>query len=101
VFVRPVSSTPRRAAWRLVSAGPAPGADTEGEEGAPVVVRRFVRYCALWWWLAHRGMVRSLVMSGHHLAGARRLVFLLLVDLAAASVALFLFAMIVSPFLGL
>ncbi len=100
VMVRPVSATPRTQAWRMASVPS--GDEVVGEEERPsVAIRRFARYAALWWWLAHRRMVRTLVTRHRQLAGVRRLVFLLLVDFAIACVALFLFGMIVSPFLGL
>ncbi|HWG74638.1 MAG TPA: hypothetical protein VG184_11365 [Acidimicrobiales bacterium] len=101
VFVRPVAPTPRTQAWRIATSRRA-DEDDAGAEAAPIAVaRRYARYALVWWWLAHRRMLRTLVSRGRHLAGARRAVFLLFVDFALACVSLFLVAMIVSPFLGL
>jgi hypothetical protein len=55
----------------------------------------------VWWWIAHRRMFRMLVAQGTHLRGVRRMAFLALVDFALGCAALFLLAMIVSPFLGI
>jgi hypothetical protein len=101
VIVRPVAQSARTQAWRVASTKPA-----EGEEETELLttnaqIRRQLRYSAVWWWIAHRRMFRLLVGRGTHLKGARRLVFLFLVDFALACAALFVLAMIVSPFLGI
>ena len=99
VTVRPVSPTPRSQARRIVAAETL---DEDVVEERPMVAfRRFARYAMVWWWLAHRRMVRTLITRGRHLAGIRRFVFLFLVDFGIGCVALFLVGMIVSPFLGL
>ena len=101
VLVRPVAPTPRTQAWRIATSRRAEEDGAGAEAGLSAVSRRYARYVVVWWWLAHRRMLRTLVSRGRHLAGARRAAFLLLVDFAVACVSLFLVAMIVSPFLGL
>jgi hypothetical protein len=46
-------------------------------------------------------MVRLVISRGSHARGVRRMAFLAVVDFALACGVLFLFAMIVSPFLGI
>jgi hypothetical protein len=101
VRVRPVAQTARTQAWRVVTSGEATSATTLPAEPAGVVVRRYLRHAAVWWWLAHRRVARSLITGGSRGAGARRLVVLAFTDFAMGCIGLFLFAMIVSPFLGL
>jgi hypothetical protein len=100
IHIRPVAPSPRLQAWRIANTSSAEGEFVD-ELGPAEAMRRAARFAAAWWWLAHRRMVRSLTTTGRRAAGTRRLTFLVFVDLCVASVALFFFAMIVSPFLGL
>jgi hypothetical protein len=101
VRVRPVAPTPRTQAWRVVSSGESTSGAVAPGEPVGTVVRRYARYAAVWWWLAHKRAVMSAAHGGSRAAGVRRLLFLALVNFALACIGLFLFAMIVSPFLGL
>jgi hypothetical protein len=64
-------------------------------------IRNGLRVAWRWWLLTHRRMVRSLRTPGRRWQGLRRLVFCAATDFAAACLALFLVAMIVSPILGI
>ncbi|HLI25389.1 MAG TPA: hypothetical protein VKU91_10560, partial [Acidimicrobiales bacterium] len=101
VRVRPVAPTPRTQAWRVVTSGEATSGMVAPGERVGATVRRYLHYAAVWWWLAHKRAGMTLARRGSRLAGARRLLFLAVVDFALGCIGLFLFAMIVSPFLGL
>ncbi|MGI8754173.1 MAG: hypothetical protein ACR2MN_18025 [Acidimicrobiales bacterium] len=69
----------------------------------PVIeqVRKNLRVAWRWWLLTHRRTARALRSPGQRRRGLRRLAFCAATDFAAACLALFLGAMIVSPFLGI
>jgi hypothetical protein len=101
VVVRPVASTARTQAWRVATTRPAEQEEVEETLTANAQLRRQLRYSAVWWWIAHRRMVRLIVARGSRRRGVRRMAFLAVVDFALGCTALFLLAMIVSPFLGI
>ena len=101
VTVRPVAATARTQAWRVALSRPAEAAEELDLRSTSAQIRRQLRYSAVWWWIAHRRMVGMVVSRRSYVKGLRRLVFLAFVDVALASAALFVVAMIVSPFLGI
>ncbi len=64
-------------------------------------VKKNLRAAWRWWLLTHRRTARTLRSPGRRRRGLRRLAFCAATDFAAACLALFLVAMIVSPFLGI
>jgi hypothetical protein len=123
VIVRPVTAEVRPAPPRPVQPGPAPwtpdrravapmatvatGTPMPGGQAAgatpPVTeqIKNGVRVAWRWWLLTHRRTARTLRTPGRRWRGLRRLVFCAATDFAAACLALFLVAMIVSPVLGI
>ncbi len=67
----------------------------------PRQLRALTVEAVAWWVLLHRRMLRALATTGRRRRGVRRLGVCVIVDLAVMSAALFLVAMIVSPFLGI
>lgn len=96
---------PTAPAWRP----PSPGVPLVGHQvalaapSAPISeqVRAMARSAWRWWWLTHRRTGRALRTSGRRRQGLRRLGFCVMTDFVAGCFALFLFAMMVSPFLGI
>lgn len=79
------------------------GASTVMAPSPPVTeqVKKNLRAAWGWWLLTHRRTARTLRSPGRRRRGLRRLAFCAATDFAAACLALFLVAMIVSPFLGI
>jgi hypothetical protein len=128
VIVRPVTAEVRPEHWRPARPTAAawspdrrvlaptvtsvPGAPRPGAAGAapmtaapspPVTaqIRRNLRVAWRWWLVVHLRTARALRTPGRRRRGVRRLAFCAATDFAAACLALFLVAMIVSPFLGI
>jgi hypothetical protein len=101
VEVYPVFRHRTASTWQLISARPA----AEGVAGVVPVVglrpRELVKATLVNWARAHRLAIGLLRSSGRRAHGLARLLEMLLIDLAAACVALFALAMIVSPWIGL
>lgn len=127
VEVRPVLRRRKLSAWGLV--GPAPGVQGQlGAGGATLAghgrprpgpgsvavgtglaglgvgnpgLRQFVGRCAEAWGAAHRLALRLMLSRGRRVDGFRRFIWVLVLDLVAACVLLFLVGEIVSPWIGL
>jgi hypothetical protein len=127
VEVRPVLRRRKVSAWRLV--GFAPGVQGQsGVGGAGLAgsghlrtgpgrvsagtgfvglgvgnlgLRQFLGRCGEAWGAAHRLALRLLLSRGRRVDGFRRFIWVLMVDLVAACVLLFLVGEIVSPWIGL
>lgn len=81
--------------------GIAPG---QAGSGGPSVARQLSEQlvaASRWWLVLHRRMARAIRTRGRRGLGLRRLAFCILLDVAVAAMALFLYGMIVSPFLGI
>jgi hypothetical protein len=105
VEVRPVLAHRPPSTWRLISAAP-PLMSLEGETkrqpGAAAGGPRQAARRTLRTWAGAHGLAGRLLRSrGRRLHGLRRLAGLFALDLVAACVALFVGAMIVSPWIGL
>lgn len=106
VVVRPVLRHRAMATWQLIGAGPAlsgaGGEHTSGLSGMAALTPRQMARRTLTTWAAAHGLAARLVrLPGRRLNGLRRLVGVLVLDVAAACVALFLVGMAVSPWIGL
>jgi hypothetical protein len=131
VVVRPVLRHRAPSTWRLISAGAPtgvggemlpgvaggrgatrPGAATSvtssatgaaGNAGAPppLTPRQMLAAVLVMWGAAHRAAARWVRSPGQRAYGARRLAGILVLDVAAACVAVFVMAMIISPWIGL
>ena len=106
VVVRPVVRHRAVATWQLTGAGPAlPGAAggrNPGLSGMAALTPRQMAHRTLTTWAAAHGLAARLVrLPGRRLNGLRRLVGVLVLDVAAACVVLFLVGMAVSPWIGL
>lgn len=122
VIVRPVTAEVRPEHWHRTGPSPPPWAPDRGPvapmapslvgaAASPLVaapsppvaqqVKKNLRMAWRWWLLTHRRTARALRSPGRRRRGLRRLAFCAVTDFAAACVALFLVAMIVSPFLGI
>jgi hypothetical protein len=115
VVVRPVLRHRAPATWKLISAGaplslagdasPALGTGPAGGTGrplsAPLTPSQLVRRVMSTWGGAHRAAARWARSPGRRAYGVRRLVGVLVLDLAAACVGVFVVAMIISPWIGL
>jgi hypothetical protein len=98
VAVRPVLRERAVSTWQLIRAAPSGGG--EGSlAGAPPL--ELLRHIARGWASAHRLAIGLLCARGRRSHGARRLAGVLVLDLAAACVVLFVVGMIVSPWIGL
>jgi hypothetical protein len=127
VVVRPVLRHRAPSTWRLISAG-APlgvggevmsgwagasgtprggaisslgGAGRPGAAPAPLTPRQMAASVMVTWGAAHRAAARWVRSPGRRAYGVRRLAGVLVLDLAAACVAVFVVAMIISPWIGL
>jgi hypothetical protein len=106
VVVRPVLRHRAVATWQLIRSGPSwPGAGGEASGGRSAVAsltpRQVARRTLAAWAAAHRLAVRLVRLPGRRLDGVRRLAGVLVLDVAAACVVLFLVGMVVSPWIGL
>jgi len=120
VTVRPVLRRRPPSTWQLISASGPPlgaGGDVLGggraatggswwagrgaATGAPLTSRQMVRRLLITWGGAHRVAVGWARSPGRRAYGLRRIAGVLVLDLAAACVVLFIFAMLVSPWIGL
>ena len=119
VTVRPVLRRRRPSTWQLINAsGPPLGAGgvlggggvasaaswwagRGAATGAPLTSRQMARRVLATWGGAHRLAVGWALSPGRRAYGLRRLAGALVLDLAAACVVLFIFAMLVSPWIGL
>ena len=127
VVVRPVLRHRPPSTWRLISAsaplgvggevlrgtgGGGSGAGAPGTVGAgaiggsagiapPLSPRQMIGQVMVMWGAAHRAAARWTRSPGRRAYGVRRLAGVLVLDVAAACVALFVVAMIVSPWIGL
>jgi hypothetical protein len=106
VVVRPVLRHRAVATWQLVR--PAPAVPGHGGEGGPglgggagLAPRQMARRTLAAWSAAHRLALRLVRLPGRRVNGLRRLAGVLVLDVAAACVILFLVGMIVSPWIGL
>jgi hypothetical protein len=104
VVVRPVLRHRAVATWQLIRPSPAPS----GAEGGPAVwgvagltPRQMARRTLTAWAAAHGLAMRLVRLPGRRLNGLRRLAGVLVLDVAAGCVALFLVGMAVSPWIGL
>ena len=126
VVVRPVLRHRAPSTWRLISAG-APlgvggevmpglagvsrtagggaiglsGAGPPGAAPAPLTPRQMAARVMVTWGAAHRAAARWVRSPGRRAYGVRRLAGVLVLDVAAACVAVFVVAMIISPWIGL
>jgi hypothetical protein len=119
VTVRPVLRRRPPSTWQLINAsGPPLGAGgvlggggaasaaswwagRGAATGAPLTSRQMARRVLATWGGAHRLAVGWALSPGRRAYGLRRLAGALVLDLAAACVVLFIFAMLVSPWIGL
>jgi len=120
VSVRPVLRRRPPSTWQLVSAssphlggggdplaggGVAAGgswwAGRGAATGAPLTTRQMMRWLLATWGGAHRLAVGWARSPGRRGYGLRRLAGVIVVDFAAACVVFFIFAMLVSPWIGL
>jgi hypothetical protein len=112
VVVRPVLRHRAVATWQLIRPGPAfSGAGREGGSGlsgaagpsaaSGLTPRQMARRTLAAWAAAHRLAVRLVRSPGRRVNGLRRLAGVLVLDVAAACVVLFLVGMVVSPWIGL
>ena len=127
VVVRPVLRHRAPSTWRLISAGAPTGVGGEmlpgvaggrgltrsgapntvsgaggtGAAPAPLSPRQMLAAVMVTWGAAHRAAARWVRSPGRRAYGARRLAAVLVLDLAAACVAVFVVAMIISPWIGL
>ena len=126
VVVRPVLRHRAPSTWRLISAGAPTGVGGEmlpgiaggrgvtpsgattvsgapgtGTGPAPLTSRQMVAAVMVTWAAAHRAAARWVRSPGRRAYGARRLAGILVLDVAAACVAVFVVAMIISPWIGL
>ena len=127
VVVRPVLRHRAPSTWRLISAGEPLGVGGEvlpgiaggrrsggispasvagGTTGlsavpAPLTPRQMVARVMGTWGAAHRAAARWARTPGRRAYGARRLAGVLVLDLAAGCVGVFVIAMIISPWIGL
>jgi hypothetical protein len=120
VSVRPVLRRRAPSTWQLVNAsGPPIGASGDvvgggaaasaaswwagrgAAAGAPLTWRQMTRRLLAAWGGAHLLAIGWARSPGRRAFGLRRLAGALIVDLAAACVVLFIFAMLVSPWIGL
>ena len=122
VTVRPVLRRRAPSTWQLISgpglgAGLAAGGDVLGGGGAaragswwagrgaaagvPLTRRQVMRRLLATWGGAHRLAVGWARSPGRRVSGLRRLAGVLVLDFAGACVVLFIFAMLVSPWIGL
>ncbi|MDQ2726956.1 MAG: hypothetical protein M3Y91_03610 [Actinomycetota bacterium] len=85
------------------SGGGAPPVGVSAVPSPPVTaqIKKNLRVAWRWWLLTHRRTARTLRSPGQRRRGLRRVAFCVVTDFAAACLALFLVAMIVSPFLGI
>jgi hypothetical protein len=103
VVVRPLLRDRSAPAWQLVR----PTAALAGGDGlalsgpAALTPRQFARRVVASWAAAHRLASTLVRRSGRRAHGLRRLLGLLVLDLAAACLGLFLVGMVVSPWIGL
>jgi hypothetical protein len=107
VVVRPVLRHRAVTTWQLIRPGPAlsvPGREAGGSglSGAAALTPRQMARRTLAAWAAAHGLAVRLVRSpGRRVNGLRRLAGVLVLDVAAACVVLFLVGMVVSPWIGL
>jgi len=106
VVVRPVLRHRAVATWQLIGAGPAlsgaAGGRNPGLSGMAAPTPRQMARRTLTTWAAAHGLAARLVrLPGRRLNGLRRLVGVLVLDVAAACGVLFLVGMAVSPWIGL
>jgi len=120
VTVRPVLRRRAPSTWQLIGTSRPPlgaGGDVLGgaggasaaswwagrgaATGAPLTSRQMVRQSLAAWGGAHRLAVGWARSPGRRALGVRRLAGALVVDLAVACVVFFIFAMLVSPWIGL
>ncbi|MGH9106108.1 MAG: hypothetical protein ACRDZX_09765 [Acidimicrobiales bacterium] len=105
VAVRPVLGHRTTSTWELISPRPVAGAASEPMASAGPWVglspRQAVQRTLLAWAGAHRLAARLVRSPGRMRHGLRRLAGVVVLDLAAACVVLFLVGMIVSPWIGL
>jgi hypothetical protein len=111
VVVRPVLRHRAPSTWKLISAG-AP-LSVAGDEAtwltsapglsaaAPLTPSQLARRVMSTWGAAHSAAARWARSPGRRAYGMRRLAGLLVLDLAAACVGVFVVAMIISPWIGL
>ena len=121
VTVRPVLRRRPPSTWQLINASGAPPLGAGGGAlggaaaasnaswwagrgaiaGAPLTTRQMARRLLAAWGGAHRLAVGWARSPGRRGDGMRRLAGILVLDLAAACVVFFIFAMLVSPWIGL
>jgi hypothetical protein len=109
VVVRPVLRHRAPSTWQLINARPlSAGTSLAGPGAGGVVgsapgpsVRQLLKRTTAAWGGAHRLAAQLVASRGRRWHGLRRTVGLLVLDLAAAAVAVFVFGMIVSPWIGL
>jgi hypothetical protein len=121
VTVRPVLRRRPPSTWQLINASSAPPLGAGGgalggggaasaaswwagrgaATGAPLTSRQMARRLLAAWGGAHRLAVGWARSRGRRVDGLRRLAGILVLDLAAACVVFFIFAMLVSPWIGL
>ncbi len=112
IVVRPVLRHRPPPTWRLIGAAPLdPGADpatvSQAAGGsaaigsASIAPRKLARQVLAMWGGAHSAAARLARSPGRRRYGVRRLAGVLVLDLAAACVGVFVIAMIVSPWIGL
>ena len=107
VVVRPVLRHRAVTTWQLVR--PGPGLSVTGREGggpvlsgaAALTPRQMARRTVVAWAAAHGLAVRLVRSPGRRVNGLRRLAGVLVLDVAAACLVLFLVGMAVSPWIGL
>ncbi len=130
VVVRPVLGHRPPSTWQLISArpplgvggelfagraggrGPFGGAGLPGSSGLtgvsggigtqpPMTPRQMLHHVMVMWGAAHRAAARWARSPGRRAYGVRRMAGVLVLDVAAACVAVFVVAMIISPWIGL
>ncbi len=111
VVVRPVLRHRAPSTWKLISAGvplSVVGDEAAGLTGgpglsavAPLTPSQLARRVMSTWGAAHRAAARWARSPGRRAYGIRRLAGVLVLDLAAACVGVFVVAMIISPWIGL
>jgi hypothetical protein len=107
VAVRPVLRHRAPSTWQLISAAPPVGIGGEflpGVAGAGMATlspRQMAARIMATWGSAHRVAARWARSPGRRAYGLRRLAAVLVLDFAVACVAVFVMAMIISPWIGL
>jgi hypothetical protein len=106
VVVRPVLRHRPPSAWQLITARPplaGAAGEASGAGGASLSMtpRQVARRVLHTWAAAHRAAARQVRSAGRRARGARRLAGMVVLDMAAACVGLFVVGMVVSPWIGL